>query len=53
MDGLTEVARQAFADTGTDWNGSHALNARIRQSGYGGLAGYEDVNDAVPTGIFQ
>ena len=40
--GLTDV----FADTRTGKNGRHALAGLFRQSVFGRLAGYEDVNDA-------
>src|ERR687893_2234348 len=44
--GLTELAGQALADTRTGRNGRHTLIAQLRQSVFGRLAGYEDVNDA-------
>src|SRR5215210_4493645 len=44
--GLTELAGQALADTRTGRNGRHTLVAQVRQSVFGRLAGYEDVNDA-------
>src|SRR5215213_3566376 len=44
--GLTELGGQALADTRTGRNGRHTLTAQLRQSIFGRLAGYEDVNDA-------
>jgi Transposase DDE domain group 1 len=44
--GLTELAGQALADTRTGRNGRHTLTVQLRQSIFGRLAGYEDVNDA-------
>jgi hypothetical protein len=44
--GLTELAGQALADPRTGRNGRHTLTAQVRQSVFGRLAGYEDVNDA-------
>ncbi len=44
--GLTEMAGQALADIRTGRNGRHTLTAQFRQSVFGRLAGYEDVNDA-------
>src|SRR5918997_2651767 len=44
--GLTERAGEALADTRTGRNGRHTLTAQLRQSIFGRLAGYEDVNDA-------
>ena len=44
--GLTELAGEALADTRTGRNGRHTLIAQVRQSVFGRLAGYEDVNDA-------
>src|ERR687891_1751260 len=44
--GLPELAGQALADTRTGRNGRHTLTAQLRQSVFGRLAGYEDVNDA-------
>jgi len=44
--GLTELAGPALADIMTGRNGRHTLVAQIRQSVFGRLAGYEDVNDA-------
>src|ERR687883_1217384 len=44
--GLSEIARQVLADTRTGANGRHALLGQFRQSVFGRLAGYEDVNDA-------
>jgi Transposase DDE domain group 1 len=44
--GLTTVAGQMLADVRTGRNGRHALVGLFRQSVFGRLAGYEDVNDA-------
>src|SRR5262249_51482176 len=44
--GLTEVAGDVLADARSGKNGRHALTGLFRQSVFGRLAGYEDVNDA-------
>src|SRR4051794_26515566 len=44
--GLTELAGEVLADTRTGQNSRHTLMAQLRQSVFGRLAGYEDVNDA-------
>jgi hypothetical protein len=44
--GLSTAAGEALADARTGKNGRHALVAMLRQSVFGRLAGYEDVNDA-------
>ena len=44
--GLTAMAAEVLADTRTGRNGRHSLIAQLRQSVFGRLAGYEDVNDA-------
>ena len=44
--GLTDLAGQILTDTRTGKNGRHTLTAQVRQSVFGRLAGYEDVNDA-------
>jgi Transposase DDE domain group 1 len=44
--GLTEIAADLLADTRTGQNSRHTLIAQFRQSVFGRLAGYEDVNDA-------
>src|SRR6476469_1678472 len=44
--GLSAVAGEALADARTGKNGRHALVGLLRQSVFGRLAGYEDVNDA-------
>ena len=44
--GLTAMASDVLADTRTGKNGRHALAGLFRQSVFGRLAGYEDVNDA-------
>src|SRR6476620_8798819 len=44
--GLTDLAGDVLADTRTGQNSRHTLIAQLRQSVFGRLAGYEDVNDA-------
>jgi Transposase DDE domain group 1 len=44
--GLTAMAEEIVADARTGRNGRHALVGMCRQSVFGRLAGYEDVNDA-------
>ena len=44
--GLTTMAGEILADARTGKNGRHALVGMLRQSVFGRLAGYEDVNDA-------
>src|ERR671926_1207123 len=44
--GLSEIAGEVLTDTRTGANGRHALVGHFRQSVFGRLAGYEDVNDA-------
>ena len=44
--GLTTMAGERLADVRTGRNGRHALVDLLRQSVFGRLAGYEDVNDA-------
>ena len=44
--GLTELAGEGLTDTRTGQNSCHTLIAQLRQSVFGRLAGYEDVNDA-------
>jgi hypothetical protein len=44
--GLTEIAGGGLTDTRTGQNSRHTLMAQLRQSVFGRLAGYEDVNDA-------
>jgi hypothetical protein len=43
---LSEMAGEHLADARTGKNGRHALVGVLRQSVFGRLAGYEDVNDA-------
>src|SRR3712207_5785467 len=43
---LTELAGEGLTDTRTGQNSRHTLIAQLRQSVFGRLAGYEDVNDA-------
>jgi len=45
--GLTPAAGERLADARTGKNGRHALVGMFRQSVFGRLAGYEDVNDAL------
>src|SRR3954449_7866537 len=44
--GLSETAGDILTDTRTGANGRHTLVGQFRQSVFGHLAGYEDVNDA-------
>src|ERR1700740_2085579 len=44
--GLTAMAGDKLLDVRTGKNGRHALIGMLRQSVFGRLAGYEDVNDA-------
>ena len=44
--GLSAMAGETLADARTGKNGRHALVGLLRQSVFGRLAGYEDVNDA-------
>ena len=44
--GLTEVAGELFKDNRTGKNGWHGMTGLFRQSVFGRLGGYEDVNDA-------
>jgi hypothetical protein len=44
--GLSAMAVETLADARTGKNGRHALVGLLRQSVFGRLAGYEDVNDA-------
>src|SRR5215471_1099277 len=44
--GLTVMASDVLADARTGKNGRHALAGLFRQSVFGRLAGYKDVNDA-------
>ena len=44
--GLSAMGGEALADARTGKNGRHALVGMLRQSVFGRLAGYEDVNDA-------
>ena len=43
---LTDTAADRLADARTGKNGRHRLGGLLRQSVFGRLAGYEDVNDA-------
>ena len=43
---LTDTAADALADARSGKNGRHRLAGLLRQSVFGRLAGYEDVNDA-------
>ncbi len=44
--GLTDMAASRMPDFPTGQNTQHALTGLLRQSSFGRLAGYEDVNDA-------
>jgi Transposase DDE domain group 1 len=44
--GLTAMAGESLSEARTGKNGRHALIGMLRQSVFGRLAGYEDVNDA-------
>ena len=44
--GLTDTGADTLADARTGKNGRHGLAGLLRQSVFGRLAGYEDVNDA-------
>src|ERR1700730_3731462 len=43
---LTDTSAERLADARTGKNGRHRLAGLLRQSAFGRLAGYEDVNDA-------
>jgi hypothetical protein len=43
--GLTDTGADTLADARTGKNGPHRLAGLLRQSVFGRLAGYEDVND--------
>ena len=44
--GLTDVAGDRFQDSRTGKNGRHGVTGQFRQSVFGRLGGYQDVNDA-------
>jgi len=44
--GLTEIAGECLVDPRTGKNGQHGMTGLFRQSSFGRLGGYEDVNDA-------
>jgi len=44
--GLTEIAEDVLQDSRTGKNGWHGMTGLFRQSVFGRLGGYEDVNDA-------
>ena len=44
--GLTEMAEGVFQDSRTGKNGWHGTTGQFRQSVFGRLGGYDDVNDA-------
>src|SRR6266576_3160892 len=44
--GLTDTGADTLADARTGKNGRHRLAGLLRQSVFGRLAGYEDMNDA-------
>ena len=43
---LTAMAGDVLADSRTGKNGRHGMVGQFRQSGFGRLGGYDDVNDA-------
>jgi hypothetical protein len=43
---LTGIVGDALVDARTRMNGQHAMTGLFRQSVFGRLRGYEDVNDA-------
>jgi len=45
--GLTDMVGDGLVDPRTGKNGRHALTGLFRQSVFGCLGGYEDVNDAI------
>src|SRR5215468_10430880 len=45
---LTDTGAETLADARTGKNGRHRLTGLLRQSVFGRLAGYEDVNDCIP-----
>src|SRR5271165_917467 len=47
---LTDTGGEVLADTRTGKNGRHRLAGLLRQSVFGRLAGYEDVNDRTGDG---
>ena len=44
--GLTKIAEDVFQDSRTGKNGCHGMTGQFRQSLFGRVGGYEDVNDA-------
>ena len=44
--GLSEIAGEHLVDPRTGKNGQHGMTGLFRQSTFGRLGGYEDVNDA-------
>ena len=48
---LTTMADEMLAEARTGRNGRHVLVGLFRQSAFGRLAGYEDVNDAERLGV--
>ena len=44
--GLSEIAGEQLVDPRTGRNGQHGMTGLFRQSTFGRLGGYEDVNDA-------
>ena len=51
--GLTDTGAERLADGRTGKNGRHRLAGLLRQSVFGRLAGYEDVNDADGNGQYD
>ena len=49
--GLTEIAGNVLTDTRRGKNGRHGLVEQFRQSVFGRLGGYDDVNDADRLGV--
>lgn len=49
--GLTEAAGDRLVDPRTGKNGQHGMSGLFRQSTFGRLGGYEDVNDAERLGL--
>ena len=48
--GLTDLAGDVLSDRRTGKNGRHGMTGWFRQSVLGRLGGYDDVNDARPSG---
>ena len=50
---LTELAGSVLADNRTGRNSRHSLIAQFRQSVFGRLAGYEDVNEPTASAMIR